>query len=140
MRPKLSKMSNKKFPLLLMLMASFLFTQAQTSVNSAGGDVSNASGSLSLSIGQTSYTAVEDPTSLASRIQGVQIPFEYYLHYCPADINQDGIVDVLDFIDLNSAFSSTCSCREDIDRSGVVDVLDFIEFNSAFGNLCPASP
>ena len=123
-----------------MLMASFLFAEAQISINSSGGDVSNASGSISLSIGQTCYTAVEDESSLASRIQGVQIPFEYYYHYCPEDINQDGIVDVLDFIDLNSAFSSTCSCREDIDRNGIVDVLDFIEFNSAFGSLCPAAP
>jgi hypothetical protein len=130
----------KKYLLLIMLMASFQYTYAQTSVNSSGGDISVAAGSLALSIGQTTYKAIEDGTSLASQIQGVQIPFEYYLQYCPEDINRDGIVDILDFLELNSAFSTTCTCREDINRSGEVNVEDFITFNSAYGDICPASP
>jgi hypothetical protein len=133
-------MSIKKSLLLMMLMASFLYAEAQTSVNSAGGDVSAVSGSLSLSIGQTSYKTVEDPASLASKIEGVQVPFEYYLQYCPEDINQDGLVDILDFLELNSAYSSACVCREDIDRNGMVGVADFISLNSAYGNPCPPSP
>jgi hypothetical protein len=130
-------MLKKKLILSLLLMASFQFIQAQTSVNSSGGDVDGDSGSYSYSVGQTSYIAIEATSSFASLIQGVQVPYEYYNHYCPADINQDGLVDVIDFLELNSAFGNTCVCRADIDRSGVVDVLDFLEFNSAFGSICP---
>ena len=130
-------MLKKNLLLCLLLLASFQFIQAQTSVNSSGGDVSGVSGSFSYSAGQTSYIAIEAVSSSASLIQGVQIPYEYYIQYCPEDVNQDGLVDVLDFIELNSAFGNSCACRADIDRSGVVDVLDFIEFNSAFGSICP---
>jgi hypothetical protein len=56
---------------------------------------------------------------------------------CPEDINGDGIVDIQDFIQLNSAFGSSCDdCPEDINRDGVVDITDFIQFNSAYGELC----
>ena len=123
-----------------MLMASFLFTHAQTSVNAAGGDISDVTGSLSHSIGQTTYKTVEATGDMASRIQGVQVPFEYYLQYCPEDINQDGLVDILDFLELNSAYSSACICREDIDRDGIVGVADFISLNSAYGNPCRPTP
>ncbi len=56
---------------------------------------------------------------------------------CPSDINQDGSVDVNDFLSFVSAFGSTClSCAEDINDDGLVDVADFIVFNSQFGWVC----
>ena len=131
-------MLRKNLLLCLLLVASFQLSQAQKSVNSSGGDVTGVSGSYSYSVGQTSYLALEAPESSASLIQGVQIPTEYYIQYCPADINQDGLVDVTDFLELNSAFGTECVCRADINRNGIVNVLDFLEFNSAFGSFCPS--
>ena len=55
---------------------------------------------------------------------------------CPGDINGDGLVDINDFLSLNSAFGSNCTCAEDINGDGTVDVNDFLELNSAFGNVC----
>ncbi len=56
---------------------------------------------------------------------------------CQGDINQDGVVDINDFIMLNSMYGSLCgSCPEDINGDGVVGIDDFIIFNSAFGNTC----
>lgn len=57
--------------------------------------------------------------------------------YCPADIVPDGVVDVQDFLSLNSAYNSDClGCVQDLNGSGTVDVNDFILFNSAFGLNC----
>jgi len=56
---------------------------------------------------------------------------------CPADINEDGEVDVNDFILLNSSFGTTCSqCPSDINEDGEVDVEDFLILNSQFGQDC----
>ena len=133
-------MLKKKLLLLLTLMASILVIQAQTSVNSSGGDSQSVTGSLSHSVGLVCFNNIESEVDFSSRIEGVQVPYEYYLNYCPADINQDGLVDILDFLEFNSAFSGNCVCREDIDRNGTVNILDFLELNSAFGEPCPPSP
>jgi len=56
---------------------------------------------------------------------------------CPADFDGNGLVNVNDFIDLNSAYGSACvGCPTDLDGSGVVDVDDFLLFNSSFGEPC----
>jgi len=56
---------------------------------------------------------------------------------CAGDINGDQIVDINDFIDLNSMFGSTCEdCPEDLNGDGVVAVEDFLIFNTNFGNDC----
>ena len=58
--------------------------------------------------------------------------------FCPEDINLDGTVDILDFIEFNSSFGLSCAdCRSDINGDGEVNILDFIAFNSAFGSDCP---
>ncbi len=46
----------------------------QTSVNTAGGEVENTSGSVSYSIGQVAYTSVSNSNGSVS--QGVQHAFE----------------------------------------------------------------
>ncbi len=56
--------------------------------------------------------------------------------YCPADFDQDGFVEIDDFLALNSAFGTNCVCAEDLDGNGVVNINDFINFNSAFGIDC----
>jgi hypothetical protein len=56
---------------------------------------------------------------------------------CRADINGDGIVDIQDFIELNSAFGTSCvDCPEDINDDGNVDIQDFITLNSSYGKVC----
>jgi len=56
---------------------------------------------------------------------------------CAADINEDGDIDVEDFLVLNSFFGSQCiGCPADIDGDGVVGVNDFVSFNSVFGSPC----
>ena len=59
---------------------------------------------------------------------------------CPPDINGDGVVNVLDLIDLLLCFGQpaapACS-PEDINGDGNVNVLDLIELLLAFGQACP---
>jgi hypothetical protein len=56
---------------------------------------------------------------------------------CSGDINEDGTVNVEDFLLLNSAFGSSCmSCDEDIDGNGAVNIDDFLLLNSSFGSTC----
>ncbi|MHC4092212.1 MAG: hypothetical protein ACYSUF_00565 [Planctomycetota bacterium] len=43
-----------------------------------------------------------------------------------ADINDDGLVDVSDFLHLIAEWGPCPGCPEDIDRSGVVNVIDFL--------------
>ena len=124
-----------------LLLLSFGDCQAQLSINSSGLNTANGSGSTSISIGQSTYTLNESLDDLGRAALGVQIPFEFYFIYCPEDINQDGLVNVVDFIALNSMFGNSCmTCREDINRDGTVNVLDFIDLNSAYGADCSAGP
>ncbi len=58
---------------------------------------------------------------------------------CPGDINADGVVDVLDLIDLLLCFGQPAipGCETaDIDGSGTVNVLDLIDLLLAFGQPC----
>jgi len=52
---------------------------------------------------------------------------------CPADINGDGVVDVLDLLGVLAAWGTTGDVPEDVNDDGVVDVLDLIEVLSAWG-------
>ncbi len=51
---------------------------------------------------------------------------------CPADINGDGAIDVLDLLMVLSAWGGTGG-PEDINGDGVVDVLDLLEVLSGWG-------
>ena len=59
---------------------------------------------------------------------------------CPQDINGDGVINVLDLIDLLLCFGqlSIPGCvGEDINEDGNVNVLDLIELLLRFGTACP---
>ena len=59
---------------------------------------------------------------------------------CPQDINGDGVINVLDLIDLLLCFGlpAVPGCKaEDINEDGTVNVLDLIELLLAFGTACP---
>ena len=51
---------------------------------------------------------------------------------CPADITGDGVVDVLDLLEVLSQWGTTGSA--DINEDGTVDVLDLLEVLSAWGS------
>ena len=65
----------------------------------------------------------------------------YVIFTCgPADINGDGVINVLDLIDLLLCFGQPAvpGCdAEDVNDDGTVDVLDLIELLLAFGTTCP---
>ncbi len=55
---------------------------------------------------------------------------------CTADINGDGVVDVLDLLKLLAAWGMTGDMAEDVNDDGVVDVLDLIMLLGWWGP-CP---
>jgi|GEM_PF-4052152 len=57
---------------------------------------------------------------------------------CPADVDRNGVVDISDFLILNSFYGTECPgfCPADIDGDGTVNIGDFIILNSAFGTSC----
>jgi hypothetical protein len=64
---------------LINLLLAILFpitSLGQQSINTAGGQASGP-GQMSFSVGQVTYTAIEEPAG-ANLNQGVQIPFEFY--------------------------------------------------------------
>lgn len=79
------------------------------------------------------WTATDECGNSTVEVQVITV----ILPPCPEDINGDGTVDILDFIQFNSAFGMDCTgCPEDITADGTVDISDFIQFNSAFGSDC----
>ena len=60
---------------------------------------------------------------------------------CPTDINNDGVTNVLDLIDLLLCFglpaTPPCDTGQDVNGDGTVNVLDLIELLLAFGTACP---
>ncbi len=60
---------------------------------------------------------------------------------CPEDTNGDGVVNVLDLIDLLLCFglpdTPPCDTGQDINGDGTVNVLDLIDVLLAFGTECP---
>ncbi len=55
---------------------------------------------------------------------------------CPADFNDDGAVDVLDFFAFVSAFAAS-DTSADVNGDGRIDVLDFFVFVTIFVAGCP---
>jgi len=91
------------------------------------GDVTTISGTSPTSIGFAPSSVTDDWVVLITRD----------VVTCVGDINIDGIVDIQDFLILNSFFGQTCDgCAADLDQNGLIDVNDFVLFNSAFGNVC----
>ncbi len=76
----------------------------------------------------TEDTGLGDPPIVDMGAYELQAP------ECPADINGDETVDVLDLIAVLAAWGP-CEpdCPEDIDVDGVVDVLDLLEVLAAWG-------
>ncbi len=76
------------------------------------------------------YTSTHD----CGTLQGLDAPlsFNYTMgSSCPADITGDGMVDVLDLLEVLSQWGTSGSA--DINGDGIVDVLDMLEILSAWG-------
>jgi hypothetical protein len=52
---------------------------------------------------------------------------------CPADLDGDGAVGVLDFLQLLAAWGPCADCPEDLDADGDVGILDFLALLAAWG-------
>lgn len=53
------------------------------------------------------------------------------------DLNNDGVTNIIDFLQLLGAFNSTCSgCREDINQDGLIQNADFLELLGRFNQSC----
>jgi len=59
--------------------------------------------------------------------------YEFQVEPCPADVTDDGIVDVLDLLAVLGAWGATDDLPEDVNSDGVVDVLDLLEVLGAWG-------
>jgi photosystem II stability/assembly factor-like uncharacterized protein len=55
---------------------------------------------------------------------------------CPADFNNDGAVNVVDFLAMLGTWGPCPGCREDLNGDGRVDVVDFLALLAAWGT-CP---
>jgi len=75
--------------------------------------------------------AVDNPANLIEIV--VVLP-------CPTDINNDGVTNVLDLIDVLLCFGlpAVPGCEtQDVNDDGTVNVLDLIELLLVFGTACP---
>ena len=75
--------------------------------------------------------AVDNPANLIEIV--VALP-------CPTDINNDGVTNVLDLIDVLLCFGQPAvpACEaEDVNEDGTVNVLDLIDVLLEFGQPCP---
>ncbi len=59
--------------------------------------------------------------------------YEFQVSDCPADLNGDGVVDVIDLLAILGAWGPCPECPEDLNDDGVVDVIDLLEVLGAWG-------
>ncbi|MDE3000996.1 MAG: leucine-rich repeat domain-containing protein [Gemmatimonadota bacterium] len=64
---------------------------------------------------------------------------------CPGDFNDDGIVNLADFLAFAGGFGTRSGdanydARTDMDGNGSVDLSDFLAFARVFGTTCPTLP
>jgi hypothetical protein len=56
---------------------------------------------------------------------------------CPADVNDNGVIDVGDVLLVLSDFSCPENCENDITGDDMISVADILNLLSSFGELCP---
>jgi hypothetical protein len=111
----------------------------------------------SYSCGASNFLACsDDACGLQSRIQSVQVNAgQYYTirvggygtargtgnlnlsfaGFCPADFNQDGVVDFFDYLDFVAAFAGN-QPGADFNADTVTDFFDYLDFVAAFSSGC----
>ncbi len=61
------------------------------------------------------------------------------IHPKPADVNSDGVVNILDLVSVASSFGQTGKIRADVNGDSVVNILDLVLVANTFANI-PAAP
>ncbi len=74
------------------------------------------------------WTVLYTPTAVSIRADQIT-------QRCPADFNQDGIVDFFDYLDFVDAFSAE-SAAADFNHDGIIDFFDYLDFVDAFSAGC----
>jgi dienelactone hydrolase len=88
-------------------------------------------------LGKSCYCPHLTDIPASASLYETNVMCEEELAGCPEDINQDGLVNILDFLAFNSFFGQSCiDCQEDINGDGLVDVNDFLDLNGAMGSVC----
>ena len=90
--------------------------------------------SLAPTPGYAGYVHLYTSTHDCGTLQGVGVPFDFSYGFepdCPADLSGDGMVDVIDLLELLSQWGTSGSA--DLTGDGVVDVLDMLELLAAWG-------
>lgn len=121
-----------------------IITDEAVFVDSANGDFRLASSSPGINAGLNG--ALSDGLDLdlsgESRVYGDTIDIGAYetqtapTSGCPADLDNNGVVEVSDLLLLLSNFGCTSDCSIDITGSGTVDAGDLLMFLSGFGSNC----
>jgi hypothetical protein len=78
----------------------------------------------------TLYTSAADGGTLGGAETDVRFPS------CRADLDGDGVVGIIEFLEVLAAWGACWCCGGDIDGDGVVGVLDFLAVLEAWG-ACP---
>ena len=87
-------------------------------------------------------TTINEPDNFVNRTLSVTENMTYEAVWnacpvdCPADITGDGVININDFLAVNSNFGTNCTCASDLNGDGQVDINDFLILNSAFGTTC----
>ncbi len=80
-----------------------------------------------------SFSSVELPSAdWTWGNDGTRLWVEHVASTCPADLNYDGVVDVVDLVAALGSWGQTCSTR-DVTDDGVVDVLDLLAILGNWG-------
>jgi hypothetical protein len=107
-----------------------------TTVASQGGDPC-ATVDVAGAVDPGTYTGVistQDFTGWDCGVEyEVRLTCEPLGNPCPADVNGDQVVDVLDLLAVLADWGSTAGGSTDINNDGVVDVLDLLEVLAAWG-------
>ena len=75
-----------------------------------------------------------DPQTLG--FEAFQLPVPVAPPPCLADFNEDGLVNILDFVSFQEAYSAN-DPNADVNGDGILNILDFVAFQAAFQQGCP---
>jgi hypothetical protein len=106
-----------------------LSADAQQSFSAVGADLMDDGGSVCYTVGQALYTC---DLGTGSTTYGVQQSYRR----CVGDYDGDGVVNVIDLLELLILFNCTGLCPGDLTGDGSINTGDLLYFLSLFGNEC----
>ena len=91
--------------------------------------------SATLNLFNVTDTTNGDYDCVVSNACGSTLTQVAHVRVCAADFNCDSVVDLFDYLDFLSAFS-TSDARGDYNADGVIDFFDYLDFVQAFSTGC----